>query len=1135
MGEIRGEKVNFRKQDIVPLHRYPSAQTEDPVIVHCPRQKSVAGRCFSACVGMLLLLVVAVAGVVLLVENGLFDSTLNARAQSALDNAIGPRFRAEVGSTVVRFTSGLQLALEAQDVNMIEAATGEHISRTGAIRLALDPLALVRGRIAINNIEADEISLEAGLLGSGAPIDLSGLRVDQIPVALEAGFAQMDVLKRVAERSQTDVIRISGLTVNLPVSGKPPLAIDVDDLTFTREPGGSLRLAGNVTIEGQLSRLDVTAESAGDRTSALTASLSDVGLASFLFNRADDGTVRQGIDSIADVTISARRSGEAVTPMITIGTEFDLGSIYIAGNQQELYSSAIQASYDFSKNSLEIDQSQLTFGETKVPFTGAVIDLDRIDPAGGRGYGVDLVVKDGLAAPDGSGEAPLAFDAKAFGRYVANDKELTFDELAVSSPLGAMVGTMRLRFGDASPEISFSSQTENLQAAAIKQLWPFWMASKARRWVLANLFGGTVTNGSIGVFIPAGRLGHYPIPLQLNENELQISFDIDDARINTTGEIPPIRDMNARFELKGERVAVDVRSGSAYFSTDRSVKVESGQFVIPSTYEKPLMAELKLALSGSADAVAELATYKPIAALQRTGFEPQEFSGKVRADLVARFGLVKDQDPPPPVWQASLKLANVDLSKEMDGRRISSLDGTLDVDPQRAILDGKGRIDGVPLNIRLVEPVGTNTEVKRERLISGTLDGDDQNRLVPGLKGIVTGPIKIELSMLDDKKQSVEVDLSRASVSVPWVGWTKGSGVAARASFVVAGNDNGNTDISGFSVTGEGFGANGDMTLNKSGLVAANFSSVKLSSDDDFSVLLKRGKSGYDVSILGSSADVRPIIGRIRAQASSAGASDDTRTGATVRASLRRVIGFNGETLSNTDLVYAATGSTIRTLEFSGTTGSGQAVVSQMSKARGSRNFIHVTSGDAGALSRFLNLYKHMKGGLLNVKLRADDDQVWNGNLDIRNFKLVNEERLQSIVSTPVGRDGRSLNTAVKRDIDVSSANFQRAFARLVVRNGILQIENGVLRGDQVGATFQGTLRDASGQMDMTGTFMPAYGLNRLFAELPIIGVILGNGRDRGLLGITFRLSGSFEQPRLIINPLSIIAPGVFRQIFEFQ
>ena len=51
---------------------------------------------------------------------------------------------------------------------------------------------------------------------------------------------------------------------------------------------------------------------------------------------------------------------------------------------------------------------------------------------------------------------------------------------------------------------------------------------------------------------------------------------------------------------------------------------------------------------------------------------------------------------------------------------------------------------------------------------------------------------------------------------------------------------------------------------------------------------------------------------------------------------------------------------------------------------------------------------------------------------------------------------------------------------------GYLKLANGVLRGPLIGATFQGTLYDQQGSMDMTGTFMPAYGLNRIFGELPL-------------------------------------------------
>ena len=45
----------------------------------------------------------------------------------------------------------------------------------------------------------------------------------------------------------------------------------------------------------------------------------------------------------------------------------------------------------------------------------------------------------------------------------------------------------------------------------------------------------------------------------------------------------------------------------------------------------------------------------------------------------------------------------------------------------------------------------------------------------------------------------------------------------------------------------------------------------------------------------------------------------------------------------------------------------------------------------------------------------------------------------------------------------------------------------------------------------------------------------LTNGRDKGLLGITFSLEGDAKEPNLHVNPMSLIAPGIFRQIFEYR
>ncbi|KAB2855027.1 MAG: AsmA-like C-terminal region-containing protein, partial [Bauldia sp.] len=150
-------------------------------------------------------------------------------------------------------------------------------------------------------------------------------------------------------------------------------------------------------------------------------------------------------------------------------------------------------------------------------------------------------------------------------------------------------------------------------------------------------------------------------------------------------------------------------------------------------------------------------------------------------------------------------------------------------------------------------------------------------------------------------------------------------------------------------------------------------------------------------------------------------------------------------------------------------------------------------------------------------------------------FWVVNEPKLASIVSTPPPGDQRSLNQAMRGEIDTSRVKFERGFSLIDKASGSLKLDRGVLRGPAIGLIFQGTLYDKRNRMDMTGTFMPAYGLNRIFAEIPLFGQILGNGSDRGLIGVTFRLSGDANSPNLQVNPLSVIAPGIFRSIFEFR
>ncbi len=1132
MSAIRGEKVTFRKKDIVALHHLPSAQVEDPLIVHCPPPRSRMRGTAKVTGGFCVVLLFLLAALVFTIESGIIDAPLSRQAQMALNGALGPRYRAEVGSTVIRFTSGLRLALEARDVNMIDQQSGQHLSTTSSMRMALDPLQLFRGRIAVTAVEAEGIALDTSLLPSSDPIRMDNLRVDAIPGVVETVFSHLDIFETFVERGGTDSVRISGIDIKLADTANGPVSLVVDNLAFEHAGPHSLQLSGQISINGEASDLNVIAEEADGHASRLIATLTHADLTPFALKRNEDGEIRQGLNAFGNLTLSAIRAADGVKPELTASLDLDPGRIYVDGDWQDLTDGQLNLAYDFDKETLEIAKSQLRLGATTLPFNGAIIDLDKLDPNAGKGFGIDALISGGTAAPN-SGEQPLSFDLQATGRYLVAGREFQFTNMVASSPLGSLYGALHLRLNDKSPEISFAGQSQQMQTTAIKQLWPFWMAPKVRTWVLSNLFGGVVTDASISVFIPPGRLDEASggRGLKLDENQLRISFDIVGTRLNVAGEIPPVRDTAAHFDLTGPRATISLKSGTSYFPSGRSVALQPGTFVMPATYDKPLMADIDLSVAGTADAVGELLTYKPIQVLQRAGFTPDDLKGNINAHVQAHFGLLSSQNPPPAEWKAQMKLTDVALAKPFSGRTISNLDGTLDADPQQVKVDGKADIDGVSADIDMLEPVDKNSGIEPQRVITTTLNGDQREKLLPGLSSILGGSVKLVLTRMDEDRQDVQLDLGRASLDLPWIGWSKGVGIPANAEFEISGPAD-NTQIRNFQLKGDGFGAAGAMVLGKGGLTSADFDSVKLSSVDDFALSLKRSKGGFDIVVSGASADARPIIARLKSDSDSGnGGGDGDATSISVKAKLQNIIGFNDEKIGNFQAQTGLVGSKLQSLNFSGITDSGEAVVSQMQNG----GVINITSGDAGSVSRFADLYQHMQGGLLNLAIRLGAGRGWDGSLDVRRFSIVNEQRLHSIVSTPVGSDQRSLNEAVKRDIDTSSQRFQRGFARVVSRGGAIAIENGVLRGDQIGATFQGVVRDAKGNMDMTGTFMPAYGLNRLFAELPLIGVILGNGSDRGLIGITFKLTGKFDQPNLQINPLSVIAPGVFRQIFEFQ
>ena len=85
--------------------------------------------------------------------------------------------------------------------------------------------------------------------------------------------------------------------------------------------------------------------------------------------------------------------------------------------------------------------------------------------------------------------------------------------------------------------------------------------------------------------------------------------------------------------------------------------------------------------------------------------------------------------------------------------------------------------------------------------------------------------------------------------------------------------------------------------------------------------------------------------------------------------------------------------------------------------------------------------------------------------------------------------------------------------------------------GESLGITANGWIDIDRDRLELQGTVAPAYLINSLLGNIPIIGQLLGGG-SQGLIAANYRLSGPTSDPAVAVNPLSALAPGVLRQLF---
>jgi hypothetical protein len=474
-----------------------------------------------------------------------------------------------------------------------------------------------------------------------------------------------------------------------------------------------------------------------------------------------------------------------------------------------------------------------------------------------------------------------------------------------------------------------------------------------------------------------------------------------------------------------------------------------------------------------------------------------------------------------------MDIANFSAEHMVMGQKVEGNSLHVVANNQGYWIKGDVKLNGIPAALDYRKPRGDGDAEVR---IQSTLDEAARAKLGFDVASYVIGPVPVKvngrISAFEggESRLAVEADLTPSRIENLLPGWTKPSGKPTHATFTVV-TRSPSTRFDDIVIDGPGTSVKGSVEMDDSGQVqTASFPTFNLSDGDKTTLKAERGPDGaLRVMMRGDVYDGRNFVkSAMGGPASSQGKQESKDIDLDIK--VGTVAGYHGETLRGLDLTMSRRGGAIRSLAVSAKLGRDAAFSADLRGGRnGGRQIIYINAKDAGAFFRFTDMYGKIFGGEMWVAMdpTTADISSQDGLLNIQDFSVRGEASLDRVVAGAPGGQR-------------SGVDFSRMRVEFTRTSGRFSIREGIVSGPMIGATVDGYIDYLKDDVRMRGTFIPLYGLNNMFGQIPLFGIFLGGGSKEGLVGVTFEVVGPTSGPVLRVNPISAVAPGLLRKFFDF-
>lgn len=760
-----------------------------------------------------------------------------------------------------------------------------------------------------------------------------------------------------------------------------------------------------------------------------------------------------------------------------------------------------------------------------------------VGPDGGRATGPlttrmpeaflgQLSISDLSVDPEGLFAAPVQFSQGAF------DVRLRLDPFTLDIgqfTLAEAGDTLSLKGRIAASPQGWSTAIDmNLNRISRDRLlaiWPLRLVPGTRNWVAGNIKNALLKDVTAALRLAPGQ-----------EPRAELAYSFSEAELRFLPKMPPVTGAQGYSTIQNRRHTLVVSQGRVTPPLGGPLDVSGTVFSVPDITKIPADADVDLHIRGPLTATLSLLDQPPLNYISKAG-QPVDL-GQGQVDLTARIRfplkarvLQEDVD-----LDVKAEVRDFASDKLVKGHAVTAPALAVHVTSTRMTIAGQGRIGAVPFDMTLSQDIPQLRLTPAQRALQETLPPGQfvtpdpvpsaplhiagRVTLSPaavaefrlGLpKGAVTGegPAQVALTLPKGAPGKMELtsDLAGLKLAIPELGWQKSADRKGSLRAEVTLDTVPRVDR--IALQAPGLSAEGTISLRPDGLLdLARLTRVKMGSWLDGAVEIQgRGTAPVDFAVTSGTIDLRNFpenhggqgagSNRIRANLGALRVSGGIRIAPLV-GDFTLKGGFNGTFRGRVNGEAPITGTVVPTRFGSA---------------------VRIESDDAGAVARAAGLFASAHGGALTLSLVPRDlPGTYDGQARIENVRVRYGSFMADLLSA----------ISVVGLLDQLSGEgivFDRAEAEFLLTPEVVDVAKSSAIGLSMGVSLQGRYRIATQVFEMQGVVSPLYLLNG-------IGSILTR-KGEGLFGFAYKLKGTAAAPDVRVNPLSILTPGMFRELFR--